>query len=157
MGGNVTLIAHCGLGPIIAKPLSGLFYRSGGSAVLLRSSRPPWVFIPAVAYVTFTVMAALSSTLFSSWPQDFTVSLKNAAHQCTTKKQIMRWYQQGIHWPFSWCVFFLLFFTALSHSECLPERVTSHGSIFSRGELCCSMCPWWVELTLRALEKYSSW
>lgn len=101
------------------------------------------------------LMSHLQSWLL--WvPLCFPVDLK-ISHQCTTKKPIMRWYQQGIHWPFSWCVFFLLFFTALSHSECLPERVTSHGSIFSRGELCCSMCPWWVELMLRALEKYSSW
>lgn len=39
-----------------AKRLSGLLCRSGGSAVQMRSSCPPWVFIPTVAYVTFTVM-----------------------------------------------------------------------------------------------------
>lgn len=96
---------------------------------------------------------SLSLALFSNWPQAFTVSLKNAAHRSAAKEQIMRWNQRGIQWPFfcvnssscssQHCSFLLL--------SCLPECVTSHGSIFSCAVVC-FLC-WGGAIVKRASEK----
>lgn len=61
----------------------------------------------------------------------------------------MRCNQRGVQWPLFVCVLMCILplvlhtIVHLSYTECLPECVTSHGSIFSRGELCYSVFLCW--------------
>lgn len=150
--------------------LSRLFCHSGCGVGLLWSSWPPWVFIPAVAFVTFTVTAALSTKPLETPSESCTVfqltlkilqcHWKNAAHQCATKEQIMRCNQQGIRWPFC-CI--IVYSLSCSSQHCLPpsvyQSVSPHMGLFLAGENCAAVVCVFVGVGLRwrASEKYGNW
>lgn len=139
-------------GSHLERAMSGLFCGPGHGATRSRVRHDHRVYLYPLWPLSHSQSGAALSTnrwrlaLFSTWPQNFTVSLKNAAHRSATKEQIMRRNQQGMQWPFS-CVNASSFSCSALHcsspSQCLPECVTSHGSIFSRGELCCCVCLCW--------------